>query len=153
MTNNYIEKQLTSISEDLERLKTNTATDLTLLNNKVDTLLTALQLNCELSNNRVLDKKQLSKEIEANGAFISEDKFKNSGELEIARRIGEHLKQYDNFRQLVNNDDFKEQLAIIVMRKKIPEKEFIKCLKRVNDSQGVKDITKYTYKALENIDT
>ena len=141
MTNEYIEQQLLSINKDVA-----------LISNKMDTLITAIQLNKELSNNRVLDKKELSKEIDVNNVFINDDHFKNNGELEIARRIGEHLKQYDNFRQYASDDNFKEQLTAIVQRKEIPEKEFIKCLKRVNDTQGVKNIMKYTYASLNNIE-
>lgn len=141
MTNEYIEQQLLSINKDVA-----------LISNKMDTLITAIQLNKELSNNRVLDKKELSKEIDVNNVFINDDHFKNNGELDIARRIGEHLKQYDNFRQYASDDNFKEQLTAIVQRKEIPEKEFIKCLKRVNDTQGVKNIMKYTYASLNNIE-
>ena len=141
MTDKYIEQQLLSINRDMA-----------LISNKMDTLITAIQLNKELSNNRVLDKKELSKEIDVNNVFINDDHFKNNGELEIARRIGEHLKQYDNFRQYASDDNFKEQLTAIVQRKEIPEKEFIKCLKRVNDTQGVKNIMKYTYASLNNIE-
>lgn len=141
MTDKYIEQQLLSINRDMA-----------LISNKMDTLITAIQLNKELGNNRVLDKKELSKEIDVNNVFINDDHFKNNGELEIARRIGEHLKQYDNFRQYASDDNFKEQLTAIVQRKEIPEKEFIKCLKRVNDTQGVKNIMKYTYASLNNIE-
>ena len=141
MTNEYIEQQLLSINKDVA-----------LISNKMDTLITAIQLNKELGNNRVLDKKELSKEIDVNNVFINDDHFKNNGELDIARRIGEHLKQYDNFRQYASDDNFKEQLTAIVQRKEIPEKEFIKCLKRVNDTQGVKNIMKYTYASLNNIE-
>ena len=141
MTNEYIEQQLLSINKDVA-----------LISNKMDTLITAVQLNKELSNNRVLNKKELSKEIEVNNVFVNDDHFKNNGEFEIARRIGEHLKQYDNFRQYASDDNFKEQLTAIVQRKEIPEKEFITCLKRVNDTQGVKNIKSYTYASLNNIE-
>lgn len=140
MTNEYIEQQLLSINKDV-----------TLISNKMDTLITAIQLNKELSNNRVLDKKNLSKEIEINNVFVNDDHFKNNGELDIARRIGEHLKQFDNFRQYASDDNFKEQLTAIVQHREIPEIEFIKCLRRVNDTKNVKNIKSYTYASLKNI--
>ena len=59
MTDKYIEQQLLSINRDMA-----------LISNKMDTLITAIQLNKELGNNRVLDKKELSKEIDVNNVFI-----------------------------------------------------------------------------------